>query len=69
MICIVIHMINILITWKRGIGYRTRLPQRVADSRHKLQSLIFMILSHMGETHTDGIPVKFIKLFDFDINT
>ena len=69
MICIVIHIINILITWERGNSYRTWLPQRVADSCHVLQSLIFMILSHMGETHTDGIPVKFIKLFDFDINT
>ena len=28
-----------------------------------------MMLSHMGETHTDGIPVQCISLFDFDIST
>ena len=35
---------------------------------HVLQSLIFMMLGHIGETHNDGIPVKFIVLFDFDIS-
>ena len=40
----------------------------MADSCHVLQSLIFMMLGHMGETHTDGIPVQFIILFDFDIS-
>ena len=32
---------------------------------HVLNSLIFMIIGHMGETHTDGIPVQFIILIDF----
>ena len=36
----------------------------MADSCHVLQSLIFMMLGHMGETHTDGIQV----VFDFDIS-
>ena len=39
----------------------------MADSCHVLQSLIFMMLSHMGETHTDGIPasaVHYIVRFD-----
>ena len=26
------------------------------------------MLGHMGETHTHGIPVEFIILFDFDIS-
>ena len=42
--------------------------QRVAGSFHVLQSLIFMILGHMGETHTDRMIVQFILLFDFDIS-
>ena len=57
---------KISITCDRGNSYRARLPQRVVDSCHVLQSLLFMILGHMGETHTDGIPVKFIILFDFN---
>ena len=63
---------NFLITCKRGNSYRTQLPQRVADSCHMLQSLIFKMLGHMGETHRDGIPVQFMilfDLFDFDIST
>ena len=39
----------------------------MADSCHVLQSLIFMMLGHIGETHTDGIPVQLIILFDFNI--
>ena len=35
---------------------------------HVLQSLILMMLGHMGETHTDGIPVQFMIFFDFDIS-
>ena len=27
-----------------------------------------MMLGHMGETHTDGMPVQFTILFDFDIS-
>ena len=38
----------------------------MADSCHALQSLIFMMSGHIGETHTDEIPVQFIILFDFD---
>ena len=48
---------NFPITCERGNSNRIQLPQRVADSCHVLQSLIFMILGHMGETHTDGIAV------------
>ena len=59
---------NFPITCERGNSYRTRLPQRVADSCHVFQSLIFIMLGHMGETHRDGIPVQFIILFDFDIS-
>ena len=38
----------------------------MADSCHVLQSfkVIFMILGHMGEKHTEGIPVQLIILFD-----
>ena len=35
--------------------------QPSTDSCHVLQSLIFMMLGHMGETHTDGIPVQLIN--------
>ena len=41
--------------------------QPSTDSCHVLQSLIFMMLGNMGETHNDGIPVKFI-IFDYDIS-
>ena len=30
--------------------------------------LIFIILGHIGETHTDEIPVQFIIFLDFDIS-
>ena len=40
----------------------------MGDSCHVLQSLIFIMLSHMEETQTDGIPVQIIILFDFDIS-
>ena len=42
--------------------YRYEWPKVVTS-----QSLIFIMLGHLGETHRDGIPVKFIILFDFDI--
>ena len=29
----------------------------MASTCHVLQSFIFMMLGHMGETHIDGIPV------------
>ena len=48
-------------------SYRTRLPRRVADSCHMLQSLIIMMLGHVGETHRDGIPVQLMILFNFVI--
>ena len=35
--------------------------QPSTDSCHVLQSLIFMMLGHMGETHTNGIPVQLIN--------
>ena len=38
----------------------------VANNCHLLESLMFMMLGHMRETHTDGITVQFIILFDFD---
>ena len=47
---------NFPITCERGNSNRIRIPQRVADSCHVLQSLIFMMLGHMGETHRDRIP-------------
>ena len=56
------------ITCERGNSNRIRLPQRVADSCHVLQSLIFMMLGHMGEAHRDGLPVQFMILYDFDIS-
>ena len=40
----------------------------MAESCLVLQSLIFMMLGHMGETQTDEIPVQFMILFDFDIS-
>ena len=45
---------NLLIKCELGNSYRTRLPQRVANSCQVLQSLIIMMLGHMGETDTDG---------------
>ena len=42
---------NISIINERGKSYRTRLPQRVADSCHVLQSLIVMMLGQVEETH------------------
>ena len=42
--------------------------QPSTDSCHVLQSLIFMMLGHMGEAHRDGLPVQFMILFDFDIS-
>ena len=68
MLSTVNHITNISKTCESENSYRTRLPQRVTDSFHVLQSLIFMMLSQMGETHTKGIPVKLIMLFDFDIS-
>ena len=35
----------------------------MANYCHVLQSLTFMMLGHMGETHTDGIPVQFMIFF------
>ena len=55
---------NFSITCERGNSYR----KRVADSCHVLQSFIFLMLGHIGETHRDGIPVQFMILFDFDIS-
>ena len=37
---------------ERGNSYRTRLPQRVADSCHVIQQLIFMTLGQLREKHT-----------------
>ena len=51
MIYTVNKITNFPITCERGNSYRTRLPQRVADSCYVLQSLIFMMLGHMGEAH------------------
>ena len=66
----VFQMISILnqITNFRGNSYRARLPQRVANSCHVIQSLIFMTLGYMGDTHTNGIPVQFMIFFDFVIS-
>ena len=68
MISTVNQITNFPITCERGNSNRIRLPQRVADSCHVLQSLIFMMLGHMGEAHRDGLPVQFMILFDFDIS-
>ena len=43
---------NFSVKCERGNSYRTRLPQRLANSCHILQSLIFMMIGHMGDTHT-----------------
>ena len=67
MISTVNQITNFPITCERGNSNRIRLPQRVADSCHVLQSLIFMMLGHMGEAHRDGLPVQFMILFDFDV--
>ena len=48
------HITNIPITCERGNSYGARLTQWVADSCHVLESLIFMMLGHMRETHTNG---------------
>ena len=64
MISTVNQITNFPITCERGNSNRIRLPQRVAV----LQSLIFMMLGHMGEAHRDGRPVQFMILFDFDIS-
>ena len=60
---------SMMVICELGNNYRIRLPYRMANSCHGLQSLIFMMLhvGHMEETHTDGIPVQFIIFFDFDI--
>ena len=68
MISTVNQITNFPITCERGNSNRIRLPQRVVDSCHVLQSLIFMMLGHMGEAHRDGLPVQFMILFDFDIS-
>ena len=61
MISTVNQITNFPITCERGNSNQIRLPQRVADSCHVLQSLIFMMLGHMGKTHTDGLPVQLIN--------
>ena len=45
----------------------------MTDTCHVSQSLIFMMLSHMGETHRDGIPENFherrnINIYNRSIN-
>ena len=40
----------------------------MAYSCHVLQSLIFIMLDDIGKTHTDGIPMQFMIVFDFDIS-
>ena len=58
MITTVNQITNFPITCERGNSSQIRLPQKVADSYHVLQSLIFMMLGHMGEAHRDGLPVQ-----------
>ena len=65
MISTVNHITNTSVETAIEDDYRSEWPIVVTCY---LQSLIFIMLGHMGETHTDGIPVKFIRLFDFDIS-
>ena len=68
MVTTVNQITNFSIPCQRGNNQQIRLPLRVADSCHVLQSLIFMMLGHMGETHTYGITVEFIIMLDLDIS-
>ena len=68
MISTVNQITDFPIKCERGNSNRIRLSQRVADSCHVLQTLLIMMLGHMGEAHRDGLSVQFMILFEFDIS-